>query len=124
MLQTYLLAKKLSGQLLLYIWSSNIQHNKKFKSGNENGEEIVFFSQQNSSHGLHKNQGWTQQDYPIQTILWPSGGLGTLNGKGNGKTAVVSYTILNHASKNRKVHTVAVGNTKLNWAGYGLDILD
>ena len=59
-----------------------------------------------------------------QTTIWPSGGLGTPNGKENGKTAVVSYTTLNHALKNGKVHTIAVGNTKLNWAGYGLDTLD
>ena len=31
-----------------------------------------------------------------------------------GKTALVCYTILNHASKNGKVHTIAVGNTRSN----------
>ena len=30
----------------------------------------------------------------------------------NGKTALVSYTILKHASKNGNVHTIAVGNTR------------
>ena len=40
--------------------------------------------------------------------------------KGMGKIAVVSYTILNHASKNGKVYTIAVGNTRSNWAVYGL----
>ena len=38
--------------------------------------------------------------------------LGTLNGKRNGKTALVSYAILNHALKNWKVHTIAVGNKR------------
>ena len=46
------------------------------------------------------------------------------NGKGNGKTALVSFTILNHASKNEKVHAIAVGNTRSNRAGYRLNILD
>ena len=48
---------------------------------------------------------------------------GTRNSKGNRKTALVSYTILNHTSKNGKVHTTAVGNMRSNWAGYGLDTL-
>ena len=43
-----------------------------------------------------------------------TGWLGTLNGKGNGKTVLVSYTSLNHASKSGKVPTTAVGNTRLN----------
>ena len=51
-------------------------------------------------------------DYYGTTQL--SGGLGTLNGKGNGKTALVSYTLLKHASKNGKVHTTAVDITRLN----------
>ena len=55
-----------------------------------------------------------KQDYPIQTTILPSGGLGTPNGIGNGKTALVSYTILNHASKSEKVYTISVGNTKSN----------
>ena len=38
----------------------------------------------------------------------------TPSGKGNRKTVIVSYTILNHASKNWKVHTIAVGNNNLN----------
>ena len=28
------------------------------------------------------------------------------------------------ATDNGKVHTIAVGNTRSNWAGYGLDTLD
>ena len=43
--------------------------------------------------------------------------------KGNGKTVLVSYT-LTHASKNGKVTTTAIGNTRLNRVGYVLDILD
>ena len=30
------------------------------------------------------------------------------------ETALVGYTILNHISKNGKVHTIAVGNTRSN----------
>ena len=59
-----------------------------------------------------------------EEVSWPSGGLGTPNCKGNWKTALVSYTILNHASKNGKMHTMAVSNTRSKWAGYGLDTLD
>ena len=36
------------------------------------------------------------------------------NGKGSGKTALVSYTILIHTLKNGKVHTIAVGNMRSN----------
>ena len=68
--------------------------------------------------------GMTTTRISIQITTWPSGGRGTLNDKGNGKTALESYTILNHISKNGKVHLLAVDNTKSNWAGYGLDILD
>ena len=32
----------------------------------------------------------------------------------NGKTALVSYTILNHILKNGKVHKIAVSNTRPN----------
>ena len=59
----------------------------------------------------------------IEYYTRPSGGLGTPNGKENGKTAPVSYIILNHASKNGKEHAIAVDNSMLNWAGYRLDIL-
>ena len=73
---------------------------------------------------LNAGHRWPQQDYPIQATTWPSGGLAIQNGKGNRKIALVSYTIVKHASKNGKIHTIAVGNTKSNWAGYGLDILE
>ena len=55
-------------------------------------------------------------DMPRMTTRLPytSEGLGTPNGKGNVKTTLVGYTILNHASKNGKVHTVAVGNIRSN----------
>ena len=36
------------------------------------------------------------------------------NSKGNGTTTLVKYTILNHASKNVKVYTIVVGNTRSN----------
>ena len=32
----------------------------------------------------------------------------------NRKAAIVSYTVLNHTSKNGKLHTIAVGSTRLN----------
>ena len=37
---------------------------------------------------------------------------------------LVSYTTLDHALKNGKVSTTAVGNTRSNWVGYILDTLD
>ena len=42
------------------------------------------------------------------------GRLETPREKGNEKTILVSYTTLNHASKNGKVPTTAVGTTKSN----------
>ena len=57
---------------------------------------------------------YTRDGHNKTTLYRPSGGLGTPNGKGNWKTAPVSYTILNHASKNEKVHTITVDNTRLN----------
>ena len=38
----------------------------------------------------------------------------TSSGKGNDKTLLVSYTTLKHVSKNGKVPTIVVGNTKSN----------
>ena len=58
----------------------------------------------------------TKTNYPIPTTTCPSGG--------NGKTILVSYTILNHTLKNGKVHTIAGDNMRSNWAGYGLETLD
>ena len=43
-----------------------------------------------------------------------TGGLGTPNGKGNGKTVLASYNTLNHTSKNWKVPTTAVDNARSN----------
>ena len=48
----------------------------------------------------------------------------TTSGKGNGKTILLSYTTLNHASKNGKGPTTVVGNTRSNRVGYVLDTLD
>ena len=36
------------------------------------------------------------------------------NGKGDKKKVLESYTILNHTSKNGKMHTIDVGNTRSN----------
>ena len=68
--------------------------------------------------------GMTATRLPYTDYYLPSGGLGTQNGKGNGRTVLLNYTILNLALKNGKMHTIAVGNTRSNWAGYGLDTLD
>ena len=46
------------------------------------------------------------------TRLFYSEGLETPNGKENGKTALVSYIILNLALKNGKVHTRDLGNMR------------
>ena len=43
-----------------------------------------------------------------RATTWPSGRLGTPNGK----TVLVSYTILNQILKNRKVQIIAAGQTK------------
>ena len=52
------------------------------------------------------------------------GGIETPSDKGNGKTVLVSYTTLKQTSKSGKVLKTAVGNTRSNWVGYGLDTLD
>ena len=44
--------------------------------------------------------------------------LETPRGKGNGKTILESYTTLNPVSKNGKVPTTVVDNTRSNWVGY------
>ena len=60
----------------------------------------------------------------IQTTTWPLEGLETPSGQGNGKPILASYTTLNYVSKNEKVPTTAVSNTRLSWVGYVLDTLD
>ena len=58
-------------------------------------------------------------DYPS-----PFGRLEIPSDKGNGNAILVNYTTLNHASKNRKLSTTAVGDAKSNWKEYVLDTLD
>ena len=49
-----------------------------------------------------------------QTTTRPSRGLETPNGKENEETTLVNYTTLNHAQKNGKAPTTAIGNMRLN----------
>ena len=55
---------------------------------------------------------------------WSLGGLGTLNGKENGKTVLVKLHYIKPHIEEGKVHTIAVGNMKLNWVGHVLDTIN
>ena len=47
-----------------------------------------------------------------------------MSGKGNGENNNSKLHNINHASKNEKVPTTAIGNTRLIWVGYILDTPD
>ena len=55
---------------------------------------------------------------------WPSGELEIANGKGSGKTVLANYTTSNLALNIGKLSITVVGNMRLNWIYFILDMLD